>query len=144
MGHWTQDWPTGSTYTNGSGADVDIVRFTEDPVAERAALLADGFAICGEEDYSSPIGTPDAFFAVRKGLLNIIVVWEYLTYLRWVGFTEVAAKIGCLDKVERIALATALRTSDEQSACNIVRRSAFNDTARSLAYPHMLKAIQRY
>lgn len=26
MSHWTQDWPTGSTYTNGSGADVDIVR----------------------------------------------------------------------------------------------------------------------
>ena len=45
---WSQDWPTGSTYTNGAGADVDIVRFTEDPVAERAALLADGFTLCAE------------------------------------------------------------------------------------------------
>lgn len=141
---WTQDWPTGSTYTNGYGADVDIVRFTEDPTAEREALLAAGFTLCGEEDYSSSVGTPDAFFAVRKGLLNIIVVWDYLSYIRWVGFTEIAAKIGCLDKVERIALATALRTSDEQSAQNIVRRSAFNDTARSLSYAHMMKALTPY
>jgi hypothetical protein len=141
---WSQDWPTGSTYTNGSGADVDIVRFTEDPVQERAALLAAGFEMCGEEDYTSPIGTPDAFFAVRKGLLNIIVVWEYLTYLRWVGFTEIAAKIGCLDKVERIALATALRTSDEQSAQNIVRTSRFNQTALWLSTTQRHLALQRY
>lgn len=132
MGHWTQEWPTGSTYTNGLGADVDIVRFTEDPVAERAALLADGFSLCnGDESYNLD---NDTFFAVRRDLLNIIVVWDYMLYLRWVAFSEVAAKIGTLDKVERIALSQAIVEGDSVQAQNIVRRSAFNDTANQLAY----------
>lgn len=142
MSHWTQDWPTGSTYTNGCGADVDIVRFTEDPVAERAALLADGFALCnGDESYSLD---DDTFFAVRRDLLNIIVVWDYMLYLRWVAFSEVAAKIGTLDKVERIALSQALVEGDSLQAQNIVRRSAFNDTANTLAIEQFRKSFIRY
>lgn len=134
MSHWTQDWPTGSTYTNGSGNDVDIVRFTEDPVAERAALLADGFTLCnGDESYSLD---GDTFFAVRKGLENIIVVWDYMLYLRWVAFSEVAKRIGTLDKVERICLSQALVEGDAVQAQNIVRRSAFNDKAEGLTYLH--------
>lgn len=142
MNHWTQDWPTGSTYTNGSGADVDIVRFTEDPVAERAAMIENGFDLCGVGESYSLDG--DTFFAVRKGMLNIIVVWDYMLYLRWVAFSEVAAKIGTLDKVERIALSQALVEGNRTQAQNIVRRSAFNDTARWLATDQALKALSHY
>lgn len=138
---WTQDWPTGSTYTNGAGADVDIVRFTEDPQETRAELLAAGFSLCnGDESYSLD---GDTFFAVRKDLLNIIVVWDYLLYLRWVAFSEVAAKIGSLDKVERIALSQALVESNSEQACNIVRTSAFNRMAGDLAHYQILRAIPR-
>lgn len=139
---WSQDWPTGSTYTNGAGADVDIVRFTEDPTAERAALLADGFTLCGGEESYSLDG--DTFFAVRRGLLNIIVVWDYLLYLRWVAFSEVAAKIGTLEKVERIELSKALVENDAVAAQNIVRRSAFNQSALWLSTTQRCLALQRY
>lgn len=134
MGHWTQEWPTGSTYTNGSGNDVDIVRFTEDAVQERAALLAAGYTLCGGEESYSLDG--DTFFAVRRGLENIIVVWDYMLYLRWIAFTEIAARIGTLDKVERIALSQALVEGNELMAQSIVRRTAFNDVANQLTYHH--------
>lgn len=138
---WIQDWPTGSTYTNGSGADVDIVRFTEDPQVTRADLLADGFTLCnGDESYSLD---GDTFFAVRKDLLNIIVVWDYLLYLRWVAFSEVAAKIGALDKVERIALSQALVEGNSEQARNIVRRTMFNDTAYELTCVQLIQARPR-
>lgn len=138
---WTQDWPTGSTYTNGSGADVDIVRFTENPTATRADLLADGFTLCnGDESYSLD---GDTFFAVRKDLLNIIVVWDYLLYLRWVAFSEVAASIGTFDKVERITLSQALVEGNEEQARNIVRRTAFNDIANELACLQHMRARPR-
>lgn len=131
MGHWIQEWPTGSVYTNGCGNDVDIVRFTEDKEAERASLLAAGYTLCnGDESYSLD---GDTFFAVRRGLLNIIVVWDYMLYLRWIAFTEIAKRIGTLDKVERICLSQALVEGDAVQAQNIVRRSAFNDTANYLA-----------
>lgn len=136
---WFQDWPTGSVYTNGAGQDVDIVRFVEDPVAERATLLANGFTLCnGDESYSLD---NDTFFAVRRGLLNIIVVWDYMLYLRWVAFSEVAAKIGILDKVERICLSQALVEGNETQARNIVRTSAFNSTAGDLAAQQYLELI---
>jgi len=138
---WTQDWPTGSTYTNGSGADVDIVRFTEDQQATRAELLAHGFTLCnGDESYSLD---GDTFFAVRRDLLNIIVVWDYMLYLRWVAFSEVAAKIGTLDKVERIALSQALVEGNAEQACNIVRRTVFNDTAYELTCVQLVQARPR-
>lgn len=138
---WTQDWPTGSTYTNGSGADVDIVRFTEDPQATRADLLAAGFTLCnGDESYSLD---GDTFFAVRKDLLNIIVVWDYLLYLRWVAFSEVAARIGTLDKVERIALSQALVEGNAEQACNIVRTPAFHKEAGILSFAQHCKSSPR-
>jgi len=117
------------------------VRFTEDPDATRAELLAAGFTICGEEDYIAVGEITDAFFAVRKGLLNIIVVWDYLAYIRWIGFSEVAAQIGTLDKVERITLAQAFRVSSPDAARNIVRTSAFNNAACDLARAQILRAL---
>lgn len=124
-----QDWPTGSTYTNGHGADVDIVRFTEDPEGEKARLLADGFEFCGN-DYGMDDST---FFSVRKGLLNYIVVWDYLTYIHWVAFSELAKTFGDMDKCHRVELSKALVEGNPVAAQNIVRTSGFHARAGQLS-----------
>ena len=80
---------------------------------------------------------------MRRGLLNIIVVWDYLLYLRWVAFSEVAAKIGTLEKVERIELSKALVENNAVAAQNIVRRSAFNQSALWLSTTQRCLALQR-
>lgn len=132
---WNQSWPTGSEWTNGAGEDVDLVVYTEDPDAERAAYLALGYVECGE-DYGLD---GDTFKAFRHGRLNIIMVWDPQQYIRWVAFSETARAIGTLSKVERIELSRAIVEDDLVAAQNIMRTSTFNNTANILSAIHLKK-----
>lgn len=132
---WSQSWPTGSEYTNGAGEDVDLVVFTEDPEAQRGVYLAIGFVECGA-DYGLE---GDNFKAFRQGRLNIIMVWDYQQYIRWVAFSEVARRLGSLDKCHRIELSKAVVEGDAQAACNIVRTTEFNQLAGELAAEQLAK-----
>lgn len=132
---WSQSWPTGSEYTNGAGEDVDLVVFTEDPEAQRAAYLAIGFVECGA-DYGLD---GDTFKAFRQGRLNIIMVWEYTQYIRWVAFSEVAKTMGTLSKCERIELSKAIVEDDAVAAQNIARTYTFNSKAGELSHEQLAK-----
>lgn len=127
-----QQYPTGSAYIVGraSARDVDrVLLFETRDEAERfktRSMVVDGWDICGR-DYG--IVDRDSFFALRKGDDNLIVVWDYLLYLRWVAATEVARKFGLQQKHERIELFKAIVEDDRTAAQNIVRTSHFHETA---------------
>lgn len=73
--------------------------------------------VCGQ-DYGS---TDDLFTAIRRGDDNEIIVWDYVQFIRWVAFTELAKKLGMSSKMERIELSKALVDADPVAAQNIVR-----------------------
>jgi len=118
-------YPTGSAYITSREAanDIDIVLLFEtfEQAQRHIAELVSGhgWVMCGE-DYGDD-GTH--FKAIRNGDDNQIIVWDYMQFVRWMAFTELAKKLGMVDKVERIELSKALVDANMEAARNICRYS---------------------
>lgn len=82
-----------------------------------ARTVLDGWDMCGQ-DYGDD-GTH--FKAIRRGDDNQIIVWDYIQFVRWMAFTELAKKLGMSSKMERIELSKALVDADPVAARNICR-----------------------
>lgn len=128
-----QQYPTGSAYIVGrAGAkDVDrVLLFEAQGEAElfKLSMLTDGWELCGN-DYGMD---NDTFYALRSKDDNLIVVWDYLLYLKWMAFTELARAMGLTAKVDRIELSKAIVEDDTVAAQNIVRTAHFHDTASEI------------
>lgn len=116
-------YPTGSAYIvdRASAKDKDLVVLFEtfEQAQEYINLQLCGgmWKMCGQ-DYGDD-GTH--FKAIRRGDDNEIIVWDYVQFIRWVAFTELARKLGMSSKMERIELSKALVDADPIAAQNIVR-----------------------
>jgi hypothetical protein len=116
-------YPTGSAYIvdRVSAADKDLVVLFEsfEQAQEYINLRLCGgvWEMCGQ-DYGDD-GTH--FKAIRSGDDNQIIVWDYVQFVRWMAFTELAKKLGMSSKMERIELSKALVDADPVAAQNICR-----------------------
>lgn len=116
-------YPTGSAYIvdRVSAADKDLVVLFESfgEAQHYIAMLTQnyGWQVCGE-DYGDD-GTH--FKAIRRDDDNQIIVWDYIQFVRWMAFTELAKKLGMSSKMERIELSKALVDADPVAAQNICR-----------------------
>jgi hypothetical protein len=128
-------YPTGSAYIvdRASAQDKDLVVLFEtfeqaqDYINQSVSFA--GWDVCGQ-DYGDD-GTH--FKAIRRGDDNEIVVWDYVQFIRWVAFTELAKKLGMSSKMERIELSRALVGSDPMAAQNIVRYSPVYERMSEIA-----------
>lgn len=87
---------TGSVYTNGTGADLDVLVLSLDP----APLLANGFIPCCEDGYGSD------FRAYRNGDINVILVGDMEFFIKWEIAAKVCRYLGTCDKVQRALIHT--------------------------------------
>ena len=130
-----QQYPTGSAYIVGRAGAADVDRVLLFETRDEAAafkttktLSPEGWEVCGN-DYGMD---EDTFFALRKGDDNLIVVWDYLLYVKWLAFTELAKAMGLTAKVDRIELSKAIVEDDAVAAQNIVRTANFHATAADI------------
>lgn len=127
-------YPTGSAYilNRAQAADVDrVLMFETHAEAELFKLqsCSEGWEPCGA-DYG--MVDEDTFYALRSGDDNLIVVWDYLLYVKWMAFTELAKAMGLSAKVDRIELSKAIVEDSRAAAQNIVRTSHFHSTAAAI------------
>lgn len=115
-------YPTGSAYIvdRQSAADKDLVVLFE-TFDEAQTYIAEATSmdwdVCGQ-DYGDD---GSHFKAIRRGDDNQIIVWDYVQFIRWVAFTELAKKLGMSAKMERVELSKALVDACPDAARNIVR-----------------------
>jgi len=90
--------------------DIDFVIHSKRPTDLFDWLKIHGYDDCKGEDEAYDAGAGSAFYAVRKGQINIIIVGSEIAYLRWSQATELATRFNLTDKEDRIALFNAIRS----------------------------------
>ena len=90
--------------------DLDIVVLIDSPRAV-VELVDMGYLYHHESQvaYAWPQDHDDAFVSLRKGEVNLIVVWSRTGFERWRLYTEAARRLNLLNKSDRIALAQVIR-----------------------------------
>lgn len=109
--NFTRDYPqflfdcflTGSVIINREGEDIDIC--VKAKRSDVKTFIKDGYEVCGSEDY--PKG-PN-FIALRKGAVNLILVFTKSQYKAWRLATDIFEDIRYLEnfvpeKITRIAV----------------------------------------
>lgn len=98
---------TGSLAIVGEGADIDIVVNAENDFVH--CLLNGGFLFCGDGTYYAE----ESFTALRRGLINIIVVRGAGNYQIWTEALSIAKRLtdygAVLNKQARAALFNGVR-----------------------------------
>ena len=87
---------TGSVYTNGTGADLDVLVLSLDP----APLLTNGFIPCCADGYGGD------FRAYRNGDVNVILVGNIEFFMKWEIAAKVCRYLGTCNKEERVLIHT--------------------------------------
>ena len=87
---------TGSVYTNGTGADLDVLVLSLDPTP----LLKNGFIPCCADGYGGD------FRAYRNGDINVILVGDPDFLRRWQIAAKVCRYLGTFNKEQRALIHT--------------------------------------
>jgi len=87
---------TGSVYTNGTGADLDVLVLSLNP----APLLTNGFTPCCADGYGGD------FRAYRNGDINVILVGDMEFFIKWEIAAKVCRYLGTCDKTQRALIHT--------------------------------------
>lgn len=87
---------TGSVYTNGTGADLDVLVLSLDPTP----LLNNGFIPCCADGYGGD------FRAYRNGDVNVILVSDMEFFVKWEIAAKVCRYLGTCNKEQRALIHT--------------------------------------
>ncbi len=106
-------YKTGSNYTVTppvTTTDVDYLVLVKDIKEAMDWLLADGYSLC-EHQYAQDVetGATVQWFAVRKGVLNLIVQANVSLYFRSCAATELCRALNVKNKEDRIAIFRAVK-----------------------------------
>lgn len=90
--------------------DLDIVVLIDSPKAV-VELVGMGYLYHHESQvaYVGQKDPDDAFVSLRKGEVNLIVVWSRTGFERWRLYTEAATRLNLLNKSDRVKLAQVIR-----------------------------------
>lgn len=99
--------PTGSKYICNPPVlttDEDYYAYAPNQEATIEALKGEGWNPCTENEYDD-----DAFIALRKGVYNLILLFNVTDYVTHVQTTELAKRFNLTDKQDRIDLFELVR-----------------------------------
>lgn len=86
--------------------DLDVVVLVDSPAAV-VDLESLGYVV----DSNSPEYEDAATVPMRKGDVNLIVMWDKETFVRWRLATDVARELNLLDRNDRLACFRVIRSS---------------------------------
>lgn len=92
--------PTGSVYTNGVGADCDVLVLGSK--RDLYTLFSYGFRKCAATEYDA--ATSSDWTALRYGDTNVILVYCPELFKRWKSAGEVCRWLASTTKVQRVVL----------------------------------------
>lgn len=92
--------PTGSVYTNGEGADLDVL--VHGTHADCCALFRAGFNQCANTEYGD--ASSAQWTALRRGDVNVLLCYCPELFNRWAAAAEVCRWVGSTTKAQRVVI----------------------------------------